>query len=187
MDFEIFKTMLIPIVLGYLFYNSISGLGASLVWLSVSLLLNGLILYFPKYLPGGNKDTQTLTRAEGLLMGLGGAASMLPGISCTGAVTSIATACGADKGYAFDLALLAHIPVTLGLVIFDILALINQGMSGMSLTTVLSYIVSALTAFGGVYLGMRIMRSLIKNNGVDIFAYYSLGTALFTFILFLNI
>ena len=187
MDFEIFKTMLIPIVLGYLFYNSISGLGASLVWLSVSLLLNGLILYFPKYLPGGNKDTQTLTRAEGLLMGLGGAASMLPGVSCTGAVTSIATACGADKGYAFDLALLAHIPVTLGLVIFDILALISQGMSGMSLTTVLSYIVSALTAFGGVYLGMRIMRSLIKNNGVDIFAYYSLGTALFTFILFLNI
>ena len=42
-------------------------------------------------------------------------------------------------------------------------------------------------AFGGIYLGMRLMRGLIKNNGVDIFAYYSLGAALFTFILFLNI
>ena len=187
MDLEILKTMLIPVILGFLFYNSISGLSASLLWVAGCLLLNGLILHFPRYLPGGNKDTQNLTRAEGLLMGLGGAASMLPGISCVGAVSSIGTACGADKSYAFDLSLLIHIPVTIGLVVFDILAIINQGLSGLSFTTVLSYIVSAAAAFGGIYLGMRLMRGLIKNNGVDIFAYYSLGAALFTFILFLNI
>lgn len=187
MDLEILKTMLIPVVLGYLFYNGVCGLGSSLVWLAVFLLLNGLILHFPQYLPGGNKDTQNLTRAEGLLMGLGGAASMFPGISCTGAVTSIGIACGAEKSYAFDLALLIHIPVTLFTVVFDILAIINQGLSGLSFPTVVSYIVSALTAFGGVYLGMRLMRSLIKNNSTDFFAYYSLGAALFAFILFLNI
>lgn len=187
MDFEVLKTMIIPIIVGYLFYNNISGLSASLVWVAACLLLNGLILYFPRYLPGGNKDSQTLTRAEGLLMGIGGAASMLPGVSCIGAVTSIGTAFGADRSYALDLALMIQIPVTAGLVVFDILSIIAQGLSGMSFTTVLSYIVSALAAFGGIYLGMRLMRSLIKNNGVDVFAYYSFGAALFTFILFLNI
>lgn len=187
MDFEILKTMLIPVVLGYLFYNSISGLSANLLWVAACLLINGLILYFPRYLPGGNKDSQNLTRAEGFLMGLGGAVSMLPGVSCVGAVSSIGTACGVDKGYALDLALLIHIPVTIGLIVFDLIAVITQGLSGLSFFTVLSYIVSAVTAFGGVYLGMRIIRSLVKNNSVALFSYYSLGAALFAFILFLNI
>lgn len=186
-DLSILKTMVIPILLGFLFYNKLSALSSKLVYVSACLFLNGLILYLPSYLPGGNKDSQNLSRAESLLMGLGGAASMLPGVSCIGAVSSIGIARGVEKSYVLDLALLIDIPLTLGLVIFDLIALVSQGVSGLSFTTVLSYIFSAAAAFGGIYLGIRLLRTLVKNHSMDMFSYYSLGAALFTFILFLNI
>lgn len=186
-DLSILKTMLVPILLGLLFYNSVAPLSDKLSYVAGFLLLNGLILHLPRYLPGGNKDSQNLSGAEGLLMGLGGAISMLPGVSCIGAVSSIGTARGVEKNYALDLALLIDIPLTLGLVVFDLIALVSQGVSGLSFGTVLTYIVSAAAAFGGIFLGIRLLRALVKNRSIDMFAYYSLGAALFTFILFLNI
>lgn len=187
MDLSVLRTMLLPVIGGYLFYNSIQGLSEKLVYVAVCMFLNGLILYLPLYLPSANKNAEAMTRIEGFLMGLGGAASMLPGVSCVGAVSSIGIALGAEKTYALDLALLIHIPVSLGLLIFDFIALMTQGLSGLSLTVILSYIVSAAAAFGGIYLGLRIMRSLMKSKDISTFSYYSLGLALFTFILFLNI
>ena len=187
MDLEALKIMLIPIIIGFLFYNSAAGLGSKLVYVSACLTLNALILYFPRYLPGGNKDSQSLSRVESLLMGLGGAASMLPGVSCIGAVCSIGTACGTEKTYALDMALLVSIPVTIGLAVFDLIAIFTEGLAGMSFLMVLCYILAAVAAFGGVYLGIRVMRALVKNHGFDVFSYYCLGVALFAFILFLNI
>lgn len=187
MDLEVLKTMLIPIIIGFLFFNSASSLGGSLVMVSWFMFLNGLILYVPRYLPGSNKDSQTLTRVESFLMGLGAGASVLPGISCVGAVSSVGAACGVDKQYALDTALLVSIPVMAGRIIFDIIAIITTGLSGTSFLDVLRYILSAVAAFGGVYLGMRAVRALIKEQGFGIFAYYCWGAALFTFILFLNI
>lgn len=187
MDLSILKTMLVPIILGFLFYTKVSQFSNKLPYIAAFLFLNGLILYFPRYLPGGNRDSQDLTGAEGLLMGLGGALSVLPGVSCIGAVSSIGTARGVEKNYVLDLALLINVPVTIGLIFFDLAALISEGASGLAFTTVLIYILSAAAAFGGICLGIRLLRMLVKNRSIDIFAYYSLGVALFTFILFLNI
>lgn len=186
-DLSILRIMLVPILLGFLFYNRLSGLSDKLAYVAGFLFLNSLILYLPQYLPSGNKDSQNLSGAEGFLMGLGGAISTLPGVSCIGAVSSIGTARGVEKNYVLDLALLIDIPLTLGLVVFDLVALASHGLSGLSFMTVLSYIISAAAAFGGIYLGIRLLRSLLKNRSMDVFFYYSLGAALFTFILFLNI
>ncbi len=186
-DLSILRIMLLPILLGFLFYNRLLGLSDKLSYVAGFLFLNSLILYLPRYLPSGNKDSQNLNGGEGFLMGLGGALSMLPGVSCIGAVSSIGTVRGVEKNYVLDLALLIDIPLTLGLVVFDLIALAAQGLSGLSFLTVLSYILSAGAAFGGIYLGIRLLRALLKNRSLDVFFYYSLGAALFIFILFLNI
>ncbi len=186
-DLSILRIMLLPILLGFLFYNRLLGLSDKLSYVAGFLFLNSLILYLPRYLPSGNKDSQNLNGGEGFLMGLGGVLSMLPGVSCVGAVSSIGTVRGVEKNYVLDLALLIDIPLTLGLVVFDLIALAAQGLSGLSFLTVLSYILSAGAAFGGIYLGIRLLRALLKNRSLDIFFYYSLGAALFIFILFLNI
>lgn len=183
MDFSLWKTMLIPIILAFLFYGSASGLGSNLLWVAGFLFLNGMILYIPQFLPGSNKDSRMLSRVDGLLMGLGGAASILPGISGIGAATSIANVCGVDRTYGLNMALLMNMAVTLGLIVYDVIAIVSGTLGVLSFGIVMEYILAAAAAFGGVLLGVKIMRNLAANSGFAPFAYYCWGGALFTFIL----
>ena len=73
------------------------------------LFFNGIILYIPQFLPTGNRDSRTLSRVEGLLMGLGGAASILPGISAVGTAMSIGSVCGVERKYGLNMVLIMHI------------------------------------------------------------------------------
>lgn len=185
MDFSLWKTTLIPIVIGFFFFEKAQSLGGHLVWLAVFLFLNGVILYVPQFLPGSNKDSRTLSRVEGLLMGLGGAASVLPGISSVGASVSIGSICGMDRTYGLNLALLMNLAVTVGLCVFDLLSIVSVGFSGLSLSILLCYILAAAAAFAGVTLAIRILRTLAVNIGFTGFSYYCWGAALFSFILYL--
>ena len=185
MDISLLKTMVIPVIFGFIFYNKTNLLAANLLAVAGFMFLNGLILYIPQYLPGSNKDSRNLSRVEGVLMGLGGAASVLPGVSSVGTVFSIGTVCGGEKGYVLNMALLLNIGVTAAHVVWDVIALISGDAGALSFGLVLNYLLAAAAAFGGVYLGIRIVRALSAH--MDFFAYYCWGAALFTFILYLNI
>ena len=128
-----------------------------------------------------------MTPVEALLIGLGGAVSVLPGISCVGSVTSVATVCGAEKTYSFNTALLLAIPVTVGLIIFDIIAIAAVGIGSISFGVFLCYLLAAGAAFGGVLLGVKIMRLIAENIGYAVFGLYSWSAALFAVFLYLTI
>ncbi len=183
MDFSLLKTMAIPVILGYLLYGRVSKLGSSLLWVAAFLFVNGLILYIPQFLPGSNKDSRMLSRVEGMLVGLGGAASIFPGLSAIGAATSVASVCGVEKDYGFQMALFLNMGVILARMVYDVLALISGTLDVITFGIVMQYILAAAAAFFGVILGVRVMRSMLKNNGFTPFAYYCWGGALFTFIL----
>ena len=183
MDFRMLRTMVIPVILAFIFYNRCQGIGQKAVWLSVLLFLNGVILYIPQFLPGSNKDSRTLTRLEGLLMGLGGAASVLPGISGVGASLSIGSVCGVERTYALNMTLLMEIVVLVGLIVYDIIGMISVGLGTLSFLILIKYLLSAAAAFAGAYLGIRILRALADEAGFSVFAYYCWGAALFAFIL----
>lgn len=188
MDFSMLRNMLVPVAFGFLFYNRISSLVSILSVLAFTLFLNGIILFVPQYLPGSNKDSQSMTPLDSLLMGLGAVVSMLPGISCIGIVTSIGTIRGADKRFALNMALLLNIAMTVGLILFDIIAIVTgAGLGTLSFGVFFSYILSAAAAFGGTFLGIKIMRKMASTVGFGGFAYYCWGAALFSFILFLTI
>lgn len=186
MDLSLLKTTLIPIVTAFLFYQKTSALGANLIFVAAFLFLNGVILYIPQFLPGSNKDSGHLTRVEGLLMGLGGAASTLPGVSCVGTAVSISSVCGVEKNYALNTALLMNMPVTIGLIVYDIIAIMDAGLSGLSFGAVISCLLAAAGAFAGVFLGIKLMRKIASSVGFSVFGFYCWGAALFTFILYLT-
>lgn len=185
MDFRLIRTMSIPVILAFFFYNSVSALAASLLAVAVLLLLNGLILYIPQFLPTGNKDSRTLSRLEGLLMGLGGALSVLPGISGIGAMVSVGSVCGVDRKYALDSALIVGIVISAATVVNDAVRLASNGMDGLTFGIVVIYAVSAFASFLGGLLGVKLLRSLVAEHSFSIFAFYCWGLALFTF--FLNL
>lgn len=183
MDFRLWQTMIIPVILVFFLYNKASSLHNSLSLMAIFLFLNGVILYVPPFLPGSNKDSRTLSRVEGLLMGLGGAASVLPGISGVGTAVSVASVCGVDRSYGLSMVLLMNMAVTVCLIVFDIIGIVTMGMESLSFMILLSYILSAAAAFLGTTLAIRFMRVLAAEKGYTVFAYYCWGVALFTFIL----
>ena len=183
MDFRMLRTMIIPVILAFLFYNRCQNLVHKPLILAIVLLINGVILYLPQFFPGSNKDSRLLTRLEGLLMGLGGAASVIPGISGVGASLSIGSLCGVDRTYALTITMLMEIVIMAALIVYDILGIISLGIGALSFLIFLKYLLSAAAAFAGAYLGTRILRMMAENDGYSIFAYYCWGAALFIFIL----
>ena len=187
MEFKLLRTILIPVILSLLLYNKTSGWGLKLNVTAVFLLLNGIILYLPNLLPTGNKDARSMSGLEGLLMGLGASLSVLPGVSSVGGSLSVASVCGAERGFALSMTYLMHMVLTVGLIAFDLAAVFAAGLGGIGAVTLLGYVLAAAAAFGGTYLGIRIMRALAVNIGFSMFAYYSFGAALLSFMLYLMV
>ncbi len=183
MDSRFLITMVLPVILTLLFYNRISGINFSLLAIAALLFLNGIILYIPQFLPGSNKDARTLSRVEGILMGLGGSLSVFPGLSGIGTAVSVGSVCGVEHGYALNMSLLLHMAYMIGMIVFDVITLISRGFGTLSFQLILIYILSAATAFIGTMLAVRIMRILSSGRGYHAFAYYCWGISLFAFIL----
>ena len=183
MDWSLLKTMLVPAVLGLFLSRYVRHWETNLVMLAVFLFVNGLILYIPQFLPTSNRDSRTLSRVEGLLMGLGAAAPVIPGISTVGIVISIASICGVERVYGLNMALLVKLFMMVGLMVYDILGLISGGLGALSAALVFRYLLAAVLSFAGSMLGIRLLRRIASNSGYTLFGVYCWGLALFTFIL----
>ncbi len=183
MDLSLWKTMLVPIILAFFFYRKAAALGGSLLWVAAFLFGNGLILYIPQFLPGSNKDSRMLSRVEGLLMGLGGAVSVFPGISAIGAASSVASVCGVDRDYGFQMGLFLNLAVNTALIVYDCMDLFSAGLDSLTFAMLVQSVLAAAAAFGGVTLALRVLKHVLKESSLAPFAYYCWGGALFMFIL----
>lgn len=187
MEFRLLKMMIVPVLLSLLLYSKTSQWGTKLNLTALFLLINAVILYLPSLLPTGNKDARSMSPLEGMLMGIGAGVSVLPGVSSVGGALSVASACGAERSFALNMTYLMHMVLTVALIAFDLAALFAVGLSGVTGGVLLNGILAAGAAFGGTYLGIRAMRLLAANIGFSIFALYSVGAALLSFLLYLMV
>ena len=183
MDWRLLMTMLVPAALGVYLYQYVVSWQSNLLLIALFLFLNGVILYAPQFLPSSNKDSRTLSRIEGLLMGLGGTVSVLPGISALGTAVSIGSVCGVEKSFCMDMAMMMNMFLIGGMAVYDVLNIANYGIGMLSVTILLRYLLTAAAAFGGTLLGVRILRHFSREHGYAPFGVYCWGVALFTFIL----
>lgn len=184
MDLSLLKTMVLPVILSLFAYQYVKPLGDTLLFVVLFLFVNGIILYIPQYLPSGNRDCRTLSRVEGLLVGLGGSVGIVPGISGMGSATAVASVCGVDRNYALTMALMMNMAVSAGMMVMSVLNILNNGLvETLSFMLLIRYLITAVAAFGGSMLGIRIMRAMANGNGYGLFGFYCWGLALFTFIL----
>ena len=63
------------------------------------------------------------------------------------------------------------------------MGILDRGFGTLSVMILLRYLVTALAAFGGTMLGIRILRHFAQEKGYGAFGVYCWGLALFTFIL----
>lgn len=183
MDLSLWKTMLLPVILGLFLYEKATALVSNFILMATFLFVNGVLLYIPQFLPSSNKDSRSLSRVEGLLMGLGGALFVIPGLSGMGAALSVASVSGVDRKYGLNMILLMNIGITAGRIVLDLMKLISGGLDIPSIGVLVFYLLAAVFSFAATYLSVKILRNLAKENGFSVFAYYSWGLALFTFVL----
>ena len=183
MDWSLIKTMLVPTVIGLLLNSRVRGWSVNMFLIAGMLFVNGLILYIPQFLPTSNRDSRTLTRLEGVLMGLGAGASVLPGISTVGIMVSIASVCGIERLYGLNMTFIVKLFFLAGLMVYDVLAIITDGLFFQTVNLLAQYLFTGLLSFGASMFAIRLLRRLAPEHGFHTFGVYCWGLALFTFIL----
>ena len=165
MDHHLLMTMLIPVIIAFILSYPITKHEDNILLVSLLLILNGIILYAPQFLPGSNKDARTLSRMQGLYIGIGAAFSALPGISAIGMATSVGQAVGEDRKYSFRMALLLEGFILIFLILRDFLQIASTGLGGIHFSLIMQSLLSGAGAFGTTLLGIRLMRRMAEGNG----------------------
>ena len=86
MELRLAKTAALASAVGLLVYNRFK-LYTDVLWFHAAILvLNGILLYIPQFVLRGNKDARAMSSLDGVLIGVSGALSVLPGFSRMAAI-----------------------------------------------------------------------------------------------------
>lgn len=174
-------------LIGLVFYLKLLPTAGSLAVLSVCLLCNALILAIPSRIAAGDKDSRNMTPVDGIVIGLAGAISVVPGISPIGVTASAASVRGLGRAYAVDFCLLLLIPFMALLCALDAAALVSAGFGAITLGSVICLLIAFVFSFIGAYIGTELLRRIVIRSDMRQFSYYCLGLSLFSFILYLTV
>ena len=184
-ELRLFKGAIVPLLIGLIFYFSTNKLESKIVLITVFFIVNGIIVVVPEYIRQGNKDGRFMSGMDSFLIGAFGALSVIPGISRVATINLYSMLRGVSRSNALNWALLMSVPALAVFLVFDIIHLFIIPLGTITFITILYYLVSAIAAYFGAYLGIHIMRYLSVHTGFAGFAYYSWGAAMFSFVLFL--
>ncbi len=185
LDIQLVRTAFFPMLLGFFFYPQTRMWAEKRYLIALFLLMNGIILLIPELMAKGNKDSRTMTRLDGIFLGLCSALAVIPGISRMAMGMSAASIRGADRRNALTWAFMLSIPALAFVIGFDVYEIATTGIT-LGAEAIVS-VITALGAYLGAFFGVRLMELLSKTVGISGFTYYSWGAALFTFILYLTI
>lgn len=182
MEFRLLKLAMLPLILSCLLYPLLSLQITSLWLMSLITIANGIVLLWPQYHLRANKDARSLSRMDALLIGLGGAFSVLPGMSYVGALTSSAQLRGADRQFGLNFCYLLMIPVLICLCIGDGWMIVTSSGGTTAWYCLLGAGISAFIAGSA---GLQLMRFLAVKVGFSEFAYYCWGIGFLGILLYL--
>lgn len=185
LDMSLVKTACIVMLFGFLFSFKTSSWNGNLPIIAMLLVLNGIILYIPLYLPRGNKDARTMSRMDAVLLGIGSALAVIPGLSRVGVSSSIGIARGATPQNAYKWSLLISIVALAVVVVLDLVSVVSTGLGQLDFSFILQCIMCGCAAYLGATGGISLMKMIVHRNGIENFSYYCWGAALFTFILYM--
>ena len=186
-DLRLVKNALIPMFIGILVLTYVVGTNISLLWVSLFLLINGVILFIPERMIRANRDARTMSLFDSILMGVFNALSVIPGFSGIGCTTSVAISRGADSKKALDWALLLSVPAIILFMGIDFVGFFSFGGFGSFWSNFLGYVLSAVGAYIGGYISILLIKFLAMRNVFSGFSYYCWGASLISFILYLTV
>ena len=185
LDFRLLRMAMLPLILSVVLRLKTASWIQEIPLVAIFLCLNGLLLYIPSLVSSGNKDSRNMSSFDGILFGVGGALSALPGVSCVGASSTMALFRGADIREAYKWSLMLSVPALAILSCLDLYGTVVGGFGGVDLFQVLLALLSGCAAYFAGSLAITFMKTLVADKGITAFSFYSWGLALLIFILYL--
>ncbi|SBS73832.1 undecaprenyl-diphosphate phosphatase [uncultured Microbacterium sp.] len=154
----------IPIgALGFLFQDVIRDTFRNLWLVAIVLLVFGLILGAADALGRRTRQEADLTYPHGLALGFAQALALIPGVSRSGATTTMGLALGYTRPAAAEVAFLLAVPAVFGSGLYELLQAIQE--PGEAVFTLGETAVATVVAFGvGLAVIAYLMRYLKKGS-----------------------
>ena len=159
----------LPLFVMVPFRHFFSSLGDNMYFIGGALIFTGILLFVSARVHHGRKTEKTATLLDALLVGIGQAIALCPGISRSGMTITTGCFAGFERKFAVRFAFLLSIPAVIGA---NILSLKDAIDAGIDWASVPAYLVGVAVAAVSGYACIRLLRYIADKGRFGAFAYY---------------
>ena len=170
----------LPLFVMVPFRHFFSSLGDNMYFIGGALIFTGILLFVSDRVRHGRKTEKTATLLDALLVGLGQAVALCPGISRSGMTITTGCFAGFERKFAVRFAFLLSIPAVIGA---NILSLKDAIEAGIDWASVPAYLVGVAVAAVSGYACIRLLRYIAEKGRFGAFAYYCWTVGVLTLVL----
>ena len=181
------RRLILMIVVGTLplfamvpFRRFFTGLGDNMYFIGGALIFTGLLLFLSDRTRRGRKTEKTAIMLDALLVGIGQAVALCPGVSRSGMTITTGCFAGFERKFAVRFAFLLSIPAVLGA---NILTLKDALDAGIDFSSVPVYLIGVAVAAVSGYACIRLLRYVADKGRFGAFAYYCWAAGALTLVL----
>ncbi|MFS0715038.1 undecaprenyl-diphosphate phosphatase [Microbacterium sp. 2P01SA-2] len=160
-------------VLGFLFQDVIRDTFRNLWLVAIVLIVFGLILGAADALGRRARTEKDLTYGHGLALGFAQALALIPGVSRSGATTTMGLALGYTRPAAAEVAFLLAVPAVFGSGLYELLQAIRE--PGASVFSLVDTAVATVVAFGVGLAVIAFLMQYLKRGSFLPFVLYRVG------------
>lgn len=158
----------IPVgIIGVVFDAEVEAAFNSITIPAFFLLITGVLLYVSQRLNVGHKDIKDTSLKESIIVGIGQACAIIPGLSRSGTTIATGLLIGLDKEFAAKFSFLLAVPAILGATVTQLNG-IGAGLDSNLLPYVFGFFASLISG----YFAISILLKLIRERSLDVFAFY---------------
>lgn len=152
--------------------DKVESLYSNTIFVGCALVVTGCILFFSDRMAKGKKTVRSATLLDALLVGVGQALAVVPGLSRSGTTISAGMLRGFSRKFAVRFSFLLSIPAVLGA---NIISIGDAVAAGIDTSLLPAYIAGTVVAAVSGYFAIRLVNLLADKGKFGSFAYYCWG------------
>ena len=152
--------------------DKVESLYGNVIFIGCALLITGTLLFVSDRMAKGKKTARTATMLDALLVGVGQAIAVVPGLSRSGTSISAGLLRGFQRKFAVRFSFIMSIPAVLGA---NIISIKDAMEAGIDTSLMPMYIAGTIVAAVSGYFAIRLVNLLADKGKFGNFAYYCWG------------